>query len=475
LPRKAVGKEAPERLVLAAKGKGDPRHMGANRRKMVYILETMSSPLPKLPFQPAPFFASKNRAFWILQSAGWGGYFLLRTVVAVANGQPLDLLAVLAVTTITGFSITMLLSVVYRQLIDRQPLATWGGSLVALILAVIVFASIDAWLQGLYYGTARETSFAQRFIGLSFIPLTLLGAWSALYYAINFFLRVEMQADRLERLEAQTTAAQLAMLRYQLNPHFLFNTLNSISTLVLLKQTEPANAMLTRLSGFLRHTLITEPGSQVTLEQEVETLQLYLDIERMRFEERLRTHFEIDEEALGARLPSMLLQPLIENSIKYAVSAREEGARISLTARIVGQRLRISVEDTGPGAQASARMSVNEPGAPVSTGVGLANIRNRLVQAFGDSHLFETRSPPGGGFTVLIEIPFLPAHEKAAMAQKVSKGSSEGAQGASATRFDAEGAAPFSGTRSAFHDSAPDTAPNPAQGRSGGLSPATGS
>lgn len=369
----------------------------------------MAQTLPKLQFQPTPFFASKNRAFWILQLVGWGGYFLLRTMVAIANGQPLDLLAVLLMTTITGFSISLVLSVVYRQLIDLRPVATWGGSVIALITAVIVFASIDAWLQGLYYGGTRETSFAQRFIGLSFIPVTLLGAWSALYYAINFFLRVEMQADRLERLEAQATAAQLAMLRYQLNPHFLFNTLNSISTLVLLKQTEPANAMLTRLSSFLRHTLITEPGSQVTLDQEIETLQLYLDIERMRFEERLRTHFEIDDAARGALMPSMLLQPLIENSIKYAVGAQEEGARISVSARVVGQRLRLQVEDTGPGADLTP--SSTREGAPISTGVGLANIHNRLVQAYGTGHLFETRSQPGGGFTVLIELPFVSARK----------------------------------------------------------------
>ncbi|NQX94195.1 MAG: histidine kinase [Erythrobacter sp.] len=431
-----------------------------------YLPTSRPQSRPILPIQPAPFFDSKNRAFWILQLVGWGGYFLLRTVVAIANDQPLDLLAVLLVTTITGFSITMVLSVVYRQLIDRQPFATWGGSVAALIAAVVVYASIDAWLQGLYYGVTRETSFAQRFIGLSFIPVTLLGAWSALYYAINFFLRVEMQADRLERLEAQTTAAQLAMLRYQLNPHFLFNTLNSISTLVLLKQTEPANAMLTRLSSFLRHTLITEPGSQVTLEQEIETLQLYLDIERMRFEERLRTQFEIEDAALGAQLPSMLLQPLIENSIKYAVSAREEGAKISLTARVVGQRLRIAVEDTGPGAEASAQMIVNEPGAPVSTGVGLANIRNRLFQAFGESHVFETRSPPGGGFTVLIEIPFNSARESAPVSASVSQSSASATQHTPAPR-DA-----VSGSGQTNPETAPDRAslnPQPA------LGPATGS
>lgn len=368
-----------------------------------------------LQIQAAPFFASKNRAFWNLQLAGWMGAFLYRGVVAVSNDQPLELLALVLITTITGFSISLILSVIYRYLIRQRPLVTWGVTALVLIIAVIVHTSIDTWVQGIYYGVSRDTTFAQRFVGLSYLPMTLLGGWSALYYAINFFLTVEQQADRLERLEAQATAAQLAMLRYQLNPHFLFNTLNSISTLVLLKQTEPANAMLTRLSGFLRHTLIAEPGSQVSLAQEIETLKLYLDIERMRFEERLRTHFEIEDAALEAQLPAMLLQPLVENAIKYAVGPQEEGARISLTARVIGDRLRLTVEDTGPGAEEPLRLETldpaelrasNEAGRPVSTGVGLANIRNRLMQAYGDGQLFETRSEPGGGFTVLIEIPY---------------------------------------------------------------------
>jgi sensor histidine kinase YesM len=371
-----------------------------------------------LQIQAAPFFASKNRAFWNLQLAGWTGAFIYRGVVALSNAQPLDLLALVLVTTITGFSISLILSVIYRYLIKQSPLVTWGMTAIVLFAAVMLHTSIDTWVQGIYYGVSRDTTFAQRFVGLSYLPMTLLGGWSALYYAINFFLTVEQQADRLERLEAQATAAQLAMLRYQLNPHFLFNTLNSISTLVLLKQTEPANAMLTRLSGFLRHTLIAEPGSQVTLAQEIETLQLYLDIERMRFEERLRTHFDIDVAAMDAQLPSMLLQPLVENAIKYAVSPQEEGARISLTARVVGDRLRLTVEDTGPGLEEPQLYQPRDgtdiragsvTGRPVSTGVGLANIRNRLAQAYGDTHLFETRSEAGGGFTVMIEIPFTPA------------------------------------------------------------------
>jgi len=363
-----------------------------------------------LPIKSSPFFANKNRAFWNLQFAGWGGAFLLRALSALANGQSWDLLAVILITTITGFSISLILSVVYRQLINRRPIVTWGMTAIALFLAVIMHSTIDAWVQGVYYAGTRETTFVQRFIGLSYIPSTMLGGWSALYFAINYFLTVEQQTVRLERLEAQATSAQLAMLRYQLNPHFLFNTLNSISTLVLLKQTEPANAMLTRLSAFLRHTLVSEPGSQVTLAQEVETLQLYLDIERMRFEERLRTQFEIDDKAMDARLPAMLLQPLIENAIKYAVSAQEEGAKIALSARVVGERLRISVEDTGPGIHkpkqpSSALIAAMRP-RTVSTGVGLANIRNRLMQAYGDNHHFETHSEPSGGFSVFIEIPY---------------------------------------------------------------------
>ncbi|MEE4153182.1 MAG: histidine kinase [Erythrobacter sp.] len=392
-----------------------------------------------LTIQPAPFFANKARAFWNLQLAGWGGAFLLRAVTAITNGLPLSYLPVILVTTITGFSISLILSVIYRQLIGRTPIVTWGMTGLVLAIAVLLYGSIDVWVQDVYYGESRDVTFVQRFVGLSFIPLTLLGGWSALYYAINYFLTVERQADRLERLEAQATAAQLAMLRYQLNPHFLFNTLNSISTLVLLKQTEQANAMLTRLSGFLRHTLIAQPGSQVSLEQEIETLQLYLDIERMRFEERLRTHFEIDRAASEALLPSMLLQPLVENAIKYAVGAQEEGARITVIAQVMGQRLRLRVEDTGPGADLAEDGVVLprsiRPEGPISTGVGLANIRNRLVQAYGDDHIFQTRSEPGGGFHVLIEIPYVSARQAAdgdevadaaQLAEPVSQGSASG-------------------------------------------------
>ena len=363
-----------------------------------------------LPFRPTPFFANKNQAFWRLQAVGWGGALLLRAMSSLANGQPLSFLVLVLIATVTGFSISLILSVIYHQLIARRALITWGVTGLVLPIAVTLYAFIDAWVIGLYRPESGA-SFAQLLIGVFYLDLTLLGAWSALYYAINFYLQIEEQNDQLIRLENQATQAQLAMLRYQLNPHFLFNTLNSISTLVLLKQTEPANAMLTRLSAFLRYTLVNEPTGRVTVAQEVETLQLYLGIERMRFEERLRTQFHIEEAAKPALLPSLLLQPLVENAIKYAVSPQESGAEITIAAQLVGPMLRITVSDTGPGLQNSAsdnRLSgvTFDGGEPVSTGVGLANIRDRLGQAYGDTHRFEILDPPDAGFTVLIEFPF---------------------------------------------------------------------
>jgi len=367
-----------------------------------------------LPFQPAPFFADKNRAFWRLQLVGWGGSMLVRASSSLANARPVDFFIIILIATITGFSVSTILSVIYGRLINLRPLVTWGATVLVLAAAVAVSAFINGWVLSLYQA-GSESSFVSLLLGVFYLDLTLLAAWTGLYYAINYFLQVEEQADRLERLGAQATSAQLAMLRYQLNPHFLFNTLNSISTLVLLKQTEPANAMLTRLSGFLRHTLITQPGGKVTVAQEVDTLKLYLEIERMRFEERLRTEFRIDPAASEACIPSLLLQPLVENAIKYAVSAQEEGARIRLSAQVMGKRLRLTVSDTGPGMPLQKdgewRSSLPPASSSNSTGVGLANIRDRLGQAYGDDHRFTIETPPDGGFTVSIEIPLEIAEE----------------------------------------------------------------
>ena len=347
-----------------------------------------------------PFFSNKNRAFWNLHSAGWGGATALYAVTVIANGQPLSFLIPVLFSAVTGYSITLILSVVYRYVIEKRPIVTWGTTLLSVVTATLLFAYIDTWVVQTIREGADQTPFAQLLLGALFKDGLLVGAWSALYYAINYFVRAEEQADQMLRLEAQATSAQLTMLRYQLNPHFLFNTLNSISTLVLLKQTEQANAMLSRLSSFLRFTLINEAEAKVPLTQEIETLKLYLDIEKMRFEERLRTNFEIDPAASNALVPSLLLQPLVENAIKYAVTPKEEGADISISAQLVGQRLRIIVSDTGPGLQPG------QQDHSLSTGVGMANTRERLSQAYGDQQRFEHYVKASGGFEVLLELPY---------------------------------------------------------------------
>jgi sensor histidine kinase YesM len=347
-----------------------------------------------------PFFADKNRAFWNLHSAGWAGAVILRAASGIAQGQPVSFLVPILISAVTGYSITLLLSVIYRFLIDQRPVITWSLTFVSVSLATLGYAYLDVWVLQTIRDGVDETPFAQLWLAAIYINSVLLAAWSALYYAINYFVRAEEQADQMMRLEAQATSAQLTMLRYQLNPHFLFNTLNSISTLVLLKQTDQANAMLSRLSSFLRFTLINEAAAKVPLTQEIETLKLYLDIEKMRFEERLRTFFTIEPAVQDALVPSLLLQPLVENAIKYAVTPKEEGADISVVAQLVGQRVRITVSDTGPGLQPG------QQDFTLSTGVGMANTRERLLQAYGDDQRFEHYVKAGGGFEVLLELPY---------------------------------------------------------------------
>jgi signal transduction histidine kinase len=348
-----------------------------------------------------PFFEEKTRAFWMLQAIGWSGYLLLRTVSLVSTGLTVSSVLIPIIETIVGYCLTLLLSTLYGLYRRLPRISGILLTLVTLAAATLFYAVLDAFSFS-FIGPKVPTPGINLTMVLQsiFINFTVLAGWSALYFGINFYLIVEKQIDQMQVLESQASSAQLAMLRYQLNPHFLFNTLNSISTLVLLKQTERANVMLSRLSSFLRYTLANEPTALVSLSQEVDTLKLYLEIEKMRFDERLRPHFDIDPRVAKVRLPSLLLQPLVENAIKYAVTPQEEGADITVTARLAGERVQIAVSDTGPGLiDAKSRPSL-------STGVGLANIRERLAQAFGPDHRFEARSNPGEGFSVEIEIPF---------------------------------------------------------------------
>jgi LytS/YehU family sensor histidine kinase len=186
-----------------------------------------------------------------------------------------------------------------------------------------------------------------------------------------------------EQLETKLAQAQLQSLRYQLNPHFLFNTLNAISTLILDSENRTANQAVMRLSEFLRYTLDQDPMKKVTLRQEIEAMNLYLTTEKLRFGERLRLEFAVEERALEALVPSLLLQPLIENAVKFAVSPSEMGGLVRDEGRARGSMLELVVCDDGPGLHAGAA-----PG--VGRGVGLRNTRERLAVLYTDNHRFAT-------------------------------------------------------------------------------------
>ena len=377
---------------------GQPRLTGGRRKGDAPVVNSPAAPIARGIGLDQPFFGDKNRAFWMLQTAGWTGYFILRSLSGFANAMGAIWIVHTALLTATGYSLTLLMGSVFRRLIAMRPIFTLVLSLLVVVLSSATFSIIETWSVATFLKPGlRPVGVA--YFGAILLNFALLAAWAALYYGINYFLLLEGEIKQREKLEGQASTAQLAMLRYQLNPHFLFNTLNSISTLVLLKQTERANAMLARLSSFLRYTLANEPTAKVTLAQEVETLKLYLEIEKMRFEDRLRPHFKIESETIGARLPSLLLQPLIENAIKYAVTPSENGADIWLTAHREGQAVRIEVADNGTG-------EGSDLSASPSTGVGLANIRDRLTQAYGPAHGFTTRQNDKGGFSVIIEIPY---------------------------------------------------------------------
>ncbi len=348
------------------------------------------------------FFHDKNRAFWILQGGGWFAYLLLRALSGLANSMGVSFILPATIVTATGFSLTLLMAAAYRRIIAMKPVYVWTLSLIILGGASALFSVLEVWAHATFYQPGWKPQGIE-FLGAILLDFSVLGAWSGLYYGINYYLLLAEQSERMVNVAAQANSAQLEMLRYQLNPHFLFNTLNSISTLVLLKQTERANAMLSRLASFLRYSLVGEREGLATVAQEAEALKLYLDIERTRFEDRLRTRFDIAPDVMEARLPSLLLQPIVENAIKYAVTPSESGADILVDARRMADRLVITIADTGPGLAATLALHGESGGG---TQVGLANIRDRLMQAYGNDHRFELAENTPQGLIVLIDIPY---------------------------------------------------------------------
>jgi LytS/YehU family sensor histidine kinase len=249
-------------------------------------------------------------------------------------------------------------------------------------------------------GSAAEILESIYFVKTYATPVWVMVGWSVLYFAIRYHRVFQDYRESALKSAAMAHEAQLKMLRYQLNPHFLFNTLNAISTLILEQQIESANRMVTKLSSFLRYSLDNDPMLKITLAQEIKALKLYLDIEKVRFEDRLGLQFDIEEGADRALIPSLLLQPLVENAIKFAIAKSEEGGNLRIAARVFAGDLLLEVSDDGPGVDL---VNGDIPGA---TGVGLRNTRERLMELYGPHHNFRLGRAEPQGLAIRIRIPF---------------------------------------------------------------------
>lgn len=230
-------------------------------------------------------------------------------------------------------------------------------------------------------------------------------AWSAFYLATVAQAQALGAQRRAAEAEAAARAAQVRALRYQVNPHFLFNTLNSLSSLVLTGRNEKAEEMLLALSTFFRTSLSLDPSADVTLAEEIDLQRLYLDIEKVRFPSRLVVEIDIPEELESARLPALILQPAVENAIKYGVSQTRETVTLRITAsRLDQDRFEIFVTNSGkPGTQPMRDRTE-------STGVGLNNVCERLQARFGAQAKCEFGPLPKGGYQVHLTLPLDRTH-----------------------------------------------------------------
>ena len=268
---------------------------------------------------------------------------------------------------------------------------------IALVSLMIV---VDYVLYMIYLGRVANITPLTIFQNVYYnVDRLLLTYWVIVLisHAFNYYNSYRKGELKAAQLGAQLAQSQLEALKMQLHPHFLFNTLHSISAL-LNKDVEGARSMIARLGDFLRLTLENGGSQEVTLQQEIEFLNGYLDIERIRFQDRLTTLVRVDPTVLDVRVPNLILQPLVENAMRHAIANSDRG-RIEVLAEPSNGMLRIQVKDNGPGLQV-VRAYVNR-----SKGVGLTNTKARLDRLYGSAHRLEFENEPNGGLVVTMEIP----------------------------------------------------------------------
>lgn len=345
-----------------------------------------------------PPFKDREKTFWTFQIIGWFGYACVRIFHGLTIDWGLDYFDTTAVATGTGFALSTVMRYLYRPVRTKPLPLVVAAAIFFCIVFALIFSAVEVTAASLYapgmlvdYGLFDNAMFD------GFVLL----AWSGLYFGFHYYQQLQAQREATLKAAAMAHQAQLAMLRYQLNPHFLFNTLNAISTLVLARDSELANRMVSKLAAFLRYTLVNQPDQKVTLEQELYALGLYLDIEKVRFDERLTTDFDVEERARQALIPSLLLQPLVENAVKYAVAPSEAGGTIAIKAQVKGGRLSITVSDDGPGMDTAEV----KPLSLLSSGVGLKNTKARLEEIYGPDHSLSLENREPSGLAVMITLP----------------------------------------------------------------------
>ena len=351
---------------------------------------------------------SSGRLFWIMNSSGWVALSVLTYFsLSLPYSQfELSYFAHNISQSVVGLLLTLPLRWCFKSLWS-WPVAQ---RFILAVIATIFFSMLWAVLRLLLFMLmTQEQNLWADYGGWVFPSIFVFFTWSALYHGIKYYQLLQQQREamlvlesqqrqralQLVRAKAEIKDAQLQLLRYQLNPHFLFNTLNSVASLVSAERTEDAKTMLSRLGDFLRYSLDAGEDMLIPLDKEFWALSQYLMIEQVRFSDRMTLKLDVPANLESLLVPNMLLQPLAENAIKYAIAPSESGGTIRVSAQLKDSRLVLSVEDSG-----SERLGVSSDTLELSesgAGIGLRNTRERLKNLFSnDFELLVTDSPLGG-------------------------------------------------------------------------------
>ncbi len=287
-----------------------------------------------------------------------------------------------------------------RPHLGRNVAVHIGGALAM----CVAWATLGSFVRLAVFGIPKEFTLPRYFMGLAGWIFTTLPFGTGVYFALvgiehatYFFSEARERETQAALLAGQLAEARLGALRMQLNPHFLFNSLNAITVLVRDQRTGEASRILELLSDVLRQVLRTETSPETTLNAELEFTQRYLAIEQVRFSDRLRVSMVIDDNVRGALVPRFILQPLVENALRHGIARRVDEGLLELTARAEGDTLLLGVSDNGPGLASDIAES---------DGLGLRNTRERLAALYRDRARLEVRNREGGGVIATVRLPY---------------------------------------------------------------------